>query len=359
MGMARRLGEYWKCCHNELVSDMTILVTGGAGYIGSHTVVELLQSGKDVAVIDNLSNSSDESLRRVEKITGRPVLFCEGDIRDRGFLDKTFANHRIDAVIHFAGLKSVSESLEKPLRYYDNNVNGTLVLCDAMKKAEVFKLVFSSSATVYGDPLELPISEDFPVGGTVNPYGTSKYMVERLLQDLCISDKRWCISLLRYFNPVGAHDSGLIGESPNAAPNNLMPYISQVAVGKRSQLNVFGNDYDTRDGTGVRDYVHVVDLAQGHIKALEKLHCSRGILTYNLGTGKGYSVLEVVRAFEKVSKKIVPYEISHRRSGDVAACYADVSQALEELDWRAERGLSEMVQDAWRWQSKNPNGYDA
>ncbi|MEI8705671.1 UDP-glucose 4-epimerase GalE [Pseudoalteromonas sp. B62] len=336
---------------------MTILVTGGAGYIGSHTVLELLQQGNDVVVIDNLSNSSQESLARVKKITGKDTTFYQGDILDKAFLDSVFAKHSIDSVIHFAGLKSVGESVAKPIEYYQNNVQGTLTLVDAMREAGVFKLVFSSSATVYGDPASLPIKEDFPVGGTTNPYGTSKLMVEMMLQDIAKSDERFAFAILRYFNPVGAHESGLIGEDPNGIPNNLLPFIAQVAVGKLKQLAVFGDDYDTVDGTGVRDYIHVVDLAIGHLKALDKIASSTGALVYNLGTGNGYSVLQMVNAFIKASDQAVPYQVSPRRSGDIAACYAAPEKALNELGWEAVRGIDEMMQDTWRWQSNNPNGY--
>lgn len=336
---------------------MAILVTGGAGYIGSHTVLELLQQGDKVVILDNLSNSSPESLNRVKQITNKDVSFYQGDILDRAILDKVFAEHNIDSVIHFAGLKAVGESVVKPIEYYQNNVQGTLTLVDAMRDAGVFKLVFSSSATVYGDPASLPIREDFPVGGTTNPYGTSKLMVEMMLQDIAKSDERFAFAILRYFNPVGAHESGLIGEDPNGIPNNLLPYISQVAVGKLKQLGVFGDDYDTVDGTGVRDYIHVVDLAVGHLKALNKINCDTGAHVYNLGTGNGYSVLQMVNAFEKASGQNVPYQISPRRPGDIAACYAAPEKAEQELGWQAERGIDEMMQDTWRWQSNNPNGY--
>ncbi|MGE6462809.1 UDP-glucose 4-epimerase GalE [Pseudoalteromonas tetraodonis] len=336
---------------------MAILVTGGAGYIGSHTVLELLQQGSDVIVIDNLSNSSEESLERVKKITGKAITFYQGDILDKSFLDSVFAKHTIESVIHFAGLKAVGESVVKPIEYYQNNVQGTLTLVDAMRDAGVFKLVFSSSATVYGDPASLPIREDFPVGGTTNPYGTSKLMVEMMLQDIAKSDERFAFAILRYFNPVGAHESGLIGEDPNGIPNNLLPFISQVAVGKLKQLSVFGDDYDTVDGTGVRDYIHVVDLALGHLKALDKIAAETGALVYNLGTGNGYSVLQMVNAFIKASDQAIPYEVSPRRPGDIAACYAAPEKALSELGWQAERGIDVMMQDTWRWQSNNPNGY--
>ncbi|MAD89784.1 MAG: UDP-glucose 4-epimerase GalE [Pseudoalteromonas sp.] len=336
---------------------MAILVTGGAGYIGSHTVLELLNQGDEVIVVDNLSNSSSESLKRVAEITGKEAAFYQGDILDKAFLDSVFAKHSIEQVIHFAGLKAVGESVQKPIEYYQNNVQGTLNLLDAMRDAGVFKLVFSSSATVYGDPASLPIREDFPVGGTTNPYGTSKLMVEMVLQDVAKSDSRWAFAILRYFNPVGAHKSGRIGEDPNGIPNNLLPYISQVAVGKLAQLGVFGDDYDTKDGTGVRDYIHVVDLAIGHLKALNKINIEAGAHIYNLGTGKGYSVFEMVTAFEKAANKPVPYEVKPRRPGDIAACYAAPEKALNELGWQAERGINEMMEDTWRWQSNNPNGY--
>jgi UDP-glucose 4-epimerase len=336
---------------------MTTLVTGGAGYIGSHTVLELLNQGDDVIVVDNLSNSSSESLKRVAEITGEQVTFYQGDILDKAFLDSVFTKHNIEQVIHFAGLKAVGESVQKPIEYYQNNVQGTLNLLDAMRDANVFKLVFSSSATVYGDPASLPIREDFPVGGTTNPYGTSKLMVEMVLQDVAKSDPRWAFAILRYFNPVGAHKSGRIGEDPNGIPNNLLPYISQVAVGKLAQLGVFGDDYDTKDGTGVRDYIHVVDLAIGHLKALNKINAEAGAHIYNLGTGNGYSVFEMVTAFEKAADKPVPYEVKPRRPGDIAACYAAPEKALNELGWQAERGIDEMMEDTWRWQSNNPNGY--
>lgn len=336
---------------------MTILVTGGAGYIGSHTLVELLNSGQQVLVLDNLSNASAASLARVAEITGKQPAFIEGDIRDAALLDTLFAEHKISSVVHFAGLKAVGESVAQPLRYYDNNVNGTLVLVNAMQKAGVFKLVFSSSATVYGEPQQMPITEQFAVGGTTNPYGTSKLMVEQILQDLAKSDDRWSIALLRYFNPVGAHSSGLIGEDPNGIPNNLLPYISQVAVGRLSALSVFGDDYPTPDGTGVRDYIHVVDLAVGHLKALARIAEHGGISIYNLGTGQGYSVLEMVKAFEQASGQSVPFNISPRRAGDIAECWADPAKALAELGWQAERGLEQMMIDAWRWQSQNPEGF--
>ncbi len=335
----------------------TILVTGGAGYIGSHTVLQLLDTNHQVIVLDNLCNASSESLTRVEQLTGKRTIFVEGDIRDRTILELLFSKHKIDAVIHFAGLKAVGESVEKPLKYYDNNVYGTLTLCEAMQAHGVKNLVFSSSATVYGDPVELPLREDMPTGQPTNPYGQSKLMVELVLRDLYKSDNSWNIALLRYFNPAGAHPSGRIGEDPNGIPNNLMPFITQVATGKREFLSVFGDDYDTPDGTGVRDYIHVEDLAAGHLKALEKLKQSVGLVTYNLGTGVGYSVLDMVKEFEKQSGKAVPYKIVPRREGDVAACYAEPNLAAAELNWKAEKGLAEMCRDSWKWQSTNPDGY--
>ena len=335
-----------------------ILVTGGAGYIGSHTCVELLEDSYDIVVLDNLSNSSEEALRRVREITGRELTFVKGDIRDRALLDKLFSKHDFEAVIHFAGLKAVGESCEIPLDYYDNNVFGTIVLCQAMKAANVKRIVFSSSATVYGDPASLPIMEDFPLSAT-NPYGRSKLMVEEVLGDLYESDNNWSIALLRYFNPVGAHPSGRIGEDPNDIPNNLMPYVSQVAIAKLEKLRVFGDDYPTHDGTGVRDYIHVVDLSIGHVRAIEKLRTTKGVHAWNLGVGKGYSVLEMVAAFEQASGKDIPYAITDRRPGDIAACYANPDKALNDLGWKAEKALNDMVSDAWRWQSRNPDGYSA
>jgi len=335
---------------------MKVLVTGGAGYIGSHTCVLLLEAGYDVVVFDNFSNASKESIARVEALTGKKIILVKGDIRDKAALESVFSNHTIDAVIHFAGLKAVGESVQKPLYYYENNVCGTVTLCEVMAAHGCKSIVFSSSATVYGDPHTTPIKEDFPLSAT-NPYGRSKLMIEEMLQDLYISDNEWKIVLLRYFNPVGAHESGEIGEDPNGIPNNLMPFIAQTAVGKREKLSVFGNDYDTHDGTGVRDYIHVVDLAEGHLKALEKIEGIDGVLAVNLGTGKGYSVLDMVKAFEEVSGVKVPYEITPRRSGDVAKCYADPSYAKEVLGWEAKRGIEEMCEDTWRWQSKNPDGY--
>ena len=335
---------------------MSVLVTGGAGYIGSHTVLELLEQEEDVIVIDNLSNSNKESLRRVKKITGADLIFYEEDLLNIEALRSIFDEHDIHSVIHFAGFKAVGESVEKPLAYYHNNITSTLNLCMVMREYSVKNLVFSSSATVYGDPHKVPITEDFPLSAT-NPYGRTKLFIEDILKDLFASDQSWNIALLRYFNPVGAHQSGLIGEDPNDIPNNLMPYISQVAVGKLEKLSVFGDDYPTHDGTGVRDYIHVVDLAKGHLKALEKLTSGPGLVVYNLGTGHGSSVLDMVKAFEKASGKSVPYEITDRRPGDIAACYADPSKAEQELGWKAERDIREMCEDTWRWQSKNPEGY--
>ena len=335
-----------------------VLVTGGAGYIGSHTCIALDAAGFEFVVFDNLCNSSKESLLRVEKIIGKKIEFVEGDIRSKEDLQKVFDNYKIDSVIHFAGLKAVGESVEKPLEYYDNNINGTLVLLEVMQKNECKKIVFSSSATVYGDPHTTPIKEDFPLSAT-NPYGRTKLFIEEILRDVFISDKAFKIVLLRYFNPVGAHKSGTIGEDPNGIPNNLMPFISQTAVGQREYLSVFGDDYDTPDGTGVRDYIHVVDLAQGHVNALEKIDSLDAVLTVNLGTGNGYSVLDMVKAFEKASEKKVSYKIAPRRAGDIAECYADPTYAKEVLGWEAKRGIEEMCEDSWRWQSNNPNGYSA
>jgi UDP-glucose 4-epimerase len=335
---------------------MRILVTGGVGYIGSHTCVELLAGGHDVLVVDNLCNSKEESLRRVAEIAGREPGFVRADLRDRAVLRALFLRRSFDAVIHFAGLKAVGESTEIPLEYYENNIGGTLALCEVMLEAGVKKIVFSSSATVYGDPASVPIREDFPTSAT-NPYGRSKLFIEEILNDLYVSDKSWNIALLRYFNPVGAHPSGRIGEDPNGIPNNLMPFVAQVASGKLPRLRVFGDDYETPDGTGVRDYIHVTDLAKGHLKALERLAVSPGLVTYNLGTGRGYSVLEMVRAFEGVSGRSVPYDIVGRRPGDIASCYADPALANKELGWTAGLGVEEMVRDAWRWQSQNPSGY--
>ena len=334
-----------------------VLVTGGAGYIGSHTCIELMAAGHQVVVVDNLCNSKRESLTRVERIAGQALqAFVQADVRDRAAMRAVFAAHDIDAVIHFAGLKAVGESVAKPLEYYDNNVSGTVALCEVMAEAGVKALAFSSSATVYGDPASVPIREDFPTGPT-NPYGRSKWMVEYLLQDLVVADPSWRIALLRYFNPVGAHESGLIGEDPNGLPNNLMPFVSQVAVGKLAELRVFGGDWPTPDGTGVRDYIHVLDLAQGHVRAIDYLAEHAGLLTVNLGTGRGYSVLEVVRAFEQASGRAVPYRIVDRRPGDIAQCYADPAHANRLLGWVARRDLAQMCADAWNWQRSNPQGY--
>ncbi len=333
-----------------------VLVTGGAGYIGSHTCIALHEAGFEFVVFDNLCNSSAESLKRVEKIINKKIAFVEGDIRDADALQYVFDNYKIDSVIHFAGLKAVGESVEKPLEYYDNNINGTIVLCEVMRKNSCKKIVFSSSATVYGDPHTTPIKEDFPLS-TTNPYGRTKLFNEEILRDLYTSDNAWQVVLLRYFNPVGAHKSGTIGEDPNGIPNNLMPFIAQTAVGKRDYLSVFGGDYNTHDGTGVRDYIHVVDLADGHVKALQKINTLTEVLTVNLGTGNGYSVLDMVKAFEKASNKKVAYKIVDRRAGDIAKCFADPSYALEQLGWRATKGVEEMCEDSWRWQSQNPNGY--
>ncbi|HFS82441.1 MAG TPA: UDP-glucose 4-epimerase GalE [Epsilonproteobacteria bacterium] len=335
---------------------MHVLVTGGAGYIGSHTLLLLIEAGHEPIVFDNFCNASHESIRRVEKITGKEIAVVEGDVRNREDLTKLFERYPIDAVIHFAGLKAVGESVQKPLKYYDYNVHGTTVLCDVMQRYGCKSIVFSSSATVYGDPHTTPIREDFPLSAT-NPYGRSKLFIEEILRDLYVSDNEWKVVLLRYFNPVGAHSSGMIGEDPNGIPNNLMPFIAQTAVGKRDHLNVFGDDYDTVDGTGVRDYIHVVDLARGHIDALEKIKSFDGVMTVNLGTGNGYSVLEVVRAFEKASGKKVPYVIAPRRNGDIATCFADPSYAKAVLGWEATKDINAMCEDHWRWQSKNPNGY--
>ena len=335
---------------------MKILVTGGAGYIGSHTCLELLQAGHDVVVVDNLSNSKLESLERVQRMTGRPLSFYQVDLLDWAALSSVFRLHRIEAVIHFAGLKAVGESIQIPLRYYHNNITGTLMLCEVMKEFEVQRIVFSSSATVYGNPEKVPITEDIPPSPT-NPYGRTKLVIEEILRDLHAAFSNWQVAILRYFNPVGAHESGQIGEDPNGIPNNLFPYISQVAVGKLKELPVFGNDYPTPDGTGVRDYIHVVDLSRAHLVALEKLRSRPGLVTYNLGTGRGHSVLEVIAAFSRACKRGISYKIVGRRPGDVATCYADPSLAHRELGWRAAKGLAEMCSDAWRWQSNNPCGY--
>ena len=337
---------------------MRILVTGGAGYIGSHTCIELLEQGHEVVVVDNLCNSSKVSLERVEAITGKTVVFYEADLLDRAALEKIFDNEAIDAVIHFAGLKAVGESVAKPLEYYHNNITGTLILCDVMRGHNVKNIIFSSSATVYGDPAFVPITEDCPKGEITNPYGQTKSMLEQILTDLHTADPEWSVILLRYFNPVGAHKSGLIGEDPAGIPNNLTPYITQVAVGKLKEVGVFGDDYDTPDGTGVRDYIHVVDLAVGHVKALEKIASSEPeVRIYNLGTGQGFSVLQMIEAFSKACGKPIPYSIKPRRLGDIAECYAEAALAKKELGWEATRGIDEMCEDSWRWQSGNPNGY--
>lgn len=335
-----------------------ILVTGGAGYIGSHTCVELLNANYEVIVVDNFSNSKPEVLKRIKEITGKDFKFYQVDLLDKDSLEQVFAENKIDAVVHFAGLKAVGESVQVPLRYYQNNITGTLVLCEVMQRHNVKRLVFSSSATVYGTPERVPIAEDFPLQAT-NPYGRTKLMIEEILRDISVADSSWSIALLRYFNPIGAHATGRIGEDPNGIPNNLMPYITQVAVGKLNKLGVFGNDYPTPDGSGVRDYIHVVDLACGHLKALEKINETAGIDAFNLGTGRGYSVLELVAAFEKAASKKIPYTILERRPGDVAVCYADPTKAKSQLGWEAKLGIEEMCTDAWRWQSKNPNGYDS
>ncbi|MGL6201961.1 MAG: UDP-glucose 4-epimerase GalE [Lachnospiraceae bacterium] len=334
-----------------------ILITGGAGYIGSHTALELLNEGYDVVIYDNLCNSSKESIKRVEELTGKSIIFIQGDVMDEIALANVFKDHRIGAVIHCAALKAVGESVEKPLLYYHNNITGTLTLMKCMDEAGVKNIVFSSSATVYGTPEVIPITEECPKGQCTNPYGWTKSMMEQIMTDVQAAKPEWNVVLLRYFNPVGAHKSGRIGEDPQGIPNNLMPYISQVAVGKLEQLGVFGDDYDTPDGTGVRDYIHVVDLAIGHVKAINKLFKNPGLAIYNLGTGIGYSVLDMIHAFEKACNKKIPYQIKPRRAGDIAMCYADPKKAREELGWEAQRGLDEMCQDTWRWQSNNPNGY--
>ena len=336
---------------------MAILVTGGAGYIGSHTVVELQNAGYDVVVLDNLSNSSEKSLERVEKLTGKPVKFYKADILDREALTDILDKEDIDSCIHFAGLKAVGESVAKPWEYYENNIAGTLTLVDVMRQHGVKNIIFSSSATVYGDPAVIPITEECPKGQCTNPYGWTKSMLEQILMDIQKADPEWNVVILRYFNPIGAHKSGTIGENPNGIPNNLMPYVTQVAVGKLKELGVFGNDYDTHDGTGVRDYIHVVDLAKGHVKALKKLEDNYGLSIYNLGTGKGYSVLDIVKNFEEATGVKIPYAIKPRRPGDIATCYSDAAKAKRELGWEAENGIREMCEDAWRWQSNNPNGY--
>ena len=337
---------------------MKILVTGGAGYIGSHTCVELLEAGYDVVVLDNLYNASKKALDRVETITGKKVTFYEADIRSREALEQIFEREGIDAVIHFAGLKAVGESVAKPIEYYSNNIAGTLTLCDVMKNHGVKNIIFSSSATVYGDPAFVPITEECPKGICTNPYGWTKWMLEQVLMDIQKSDPEWNVILLRYFNPIGAHKSGMIGEDPKGIPNNLLPYVAQVAIGKLECLGVFGNDYDTPDGTGVRDYIHVVDLAKGHVKAIGKLAEKEGVSIYNLGTGNGYSVLQVVAAFEKACGHAVKYQIKPRRAGDIAACYCDQKKKKKELGWEAEYGIDEMCADSWNWQKQNPNGYE-
>ena len=336
---------------------MRILVTGGAGYIGSHTCVELLNAGYDVVVVDNLYNASEKALERVEEITGKKVVFYNADIRDKEAMNDIFDKEKVDAVIHFAGLKAVGESVVKPIEYYENNIAGTLNLCDAMRNHGVKNIIFSSSATVYGNPETMPITEDCPKGQCTNPYGWTKSMMEQIMTDVQAADPEWNVVLLRYFNPVGAHESGRIGEDPKGIPNNLMPYISQVAVGKLEKLGVFGDDYDTPDGTGVRDYIHVVDLAVGHVKAIKYIFSNPGLDIINLGTGVGYSVLDMVKAFSKACGKEIPYEIKPRREGDIAMCYANPSKAAKVLGWKAERGLEQMCEDAWRWQSQNPEGY--
>ncbi|CAI1954280.1 UDP-glucose 4-epimerase GalE [Serratia fonticola] len=336
---------------------MAILVTGGAGYIGSHTVLALLERGEDVVVLDNLSNSSEESLHRVEQLAGKAAVFYQGDIQDAECLNRIFDGHRISSVIHFAGLKAVGESTRKPLEYYQNNVSGTLVLLDEMRRAGVHQFIFSSSATVYGTPEQVPLVETSRVGGTTNPYGTSKLMVEQILQDFAKAEPEFSITALRYFNPVGAHESGRIGEDPNGIPNNLLPYVSQVAIGKLEKLSIFGDDYPTPDGTGVRDYIHVMDLAEGHLKAIDHIDDQKGFTVYNLGTGKGYSVFDMLRAFEKASGRKVAYQIVPRRDGDIAECWSNPGLAAEKLGWHAERDLETMMRDAWNWQDNNPQGY--
>ncbi len=336
---------------------MRILVTGGAGFIGSHTCVELLNAGYEVTVIDNLYNSSEKAIDRVKEITGKELDFVEGDILDKDCLDRIFTEQKIDAVIHFAGLKAVGESVRKPVEYYSNNITGTLTLVSSMREHGCKNIIFSSSATVYGDPAFVPITEECPKGTCTNPYGWTKWMLEQILTDVHTADPEWNVILLRYFNPIGAHPSGMIGEDPKGIPNNLVPYIAQVAIGKLEKLNVFGNDYDTPDGTGVRDYIHVVDLARGHVNAIAKLADKEGVSVFNLGTGHGYSVLQVVEAFGKACGHPVPYQIQPRREGDIATCYCDPGKAAKELNWSAEFGIEEMCRDSWNWQSKNPNGY--
>ncbi|MGN0384343.1 MAG: UDP-glucose 4-epimerase GalE [Lachnospiraceae bacterium] len=337
---------------------MAILVTGGAGYIGSHTVVELINAGYEVVVVDNLSNSSEKSLERVKEITGKEITFYKADILDRDALEEIFTKEKIDSVIHFAGLKAVGESVKKPWEYYNNNITGTLVLVDVMRKHNVKNIIFSSSATVYGTPKEVPVTEETPKGECTNPYGWTKSMLEQVLTDIQFADPSWNVILLRYFNPIGAHKSGKIGENPNGIPNNLMPYITQVAVGKLERLGVFGNDYPTKDGTCIRDYIHVLDLADGHVKAVKKLEENAGLCIYNLGTGNGYSVLDVIENFEAATGKKVPYDFKPRREGDIAVNYANAEKAYKELGWKARYGIREMCEDSWRWQSNNPNGYE-
>ena len=337
---------------------MAILITGGCGYIGSHTVIEMVKAGYDVVVLDNVYNSKPEALRRTRELAGRDFPFYECDIRDADGLRRIFNEQKIDAVIHFAGLKAVGESVQKPLEYYDNNVGGTVTLCQVMAQAGCKRMVFSSSATVYGMNNPSPLREDMPTGAVTNPYGRTKYVIEEILKDVCVSDKDWSVVLLRYFNPIGAHESGRIGEDPNGIPNNLMPYITQVAIGKLSKLSVFGDDYDTHDGTGVRDYIHVVDLAAGHVKAVDYALGHTGAEVFNLGTGNGYSVLDLVHAFEKASGVTIPYVIAPRRAGDIATCYSDPSKAERMLGWKAVHGIDDMCRDSWRWQSNNPRGFE-
>lgn len=337
---------------------MTILVTGGAGYIGSHTVVELQNAGYDVVVLDNLSNSSEASLQRVEQITGKPVTFYKADMLNRAALEEIFEKEKIEAVIHFAGLKAVAESVKKPWEYYNNNINGTLILLDVMRKHNVKNIIFSSSSTVYGMPKEVPVTEETPKGECTNPYGWTKSMLEQILMDIQKADPEWNVILLRYFNPIGAHKSGMIGENPNGIPNNLMPYITQVAVGKLNELGVFGDDYPTPDGTCIRDYIHVLDLVDGHVKALKKIKEKAGLCIYNLGTGNGYSVLDVIKNFEEATGVKIPYSIKPRRAGDIPENFANANKAYEEIGWKAQYGIMEMCEDSWRWQSKNPNGYE-
>lgn len=336
---------------------MAILVTGGAGFIGSHTCVQLLNAGYEVVVLDNLYNASEKSLERVRELTGKDLKFYKGDILDRDFLNKVFNEENIDSVIHFAGLKSVGESVKKPWEYYENNITGTLTLVDVMRQHNVKNIIFSSSATVYGDPAEIPITENCPKGQCTNPYGWTKSMLEQVLTDIQHADNEWNVVLLRYFNPIGAHPSGRMGENPNGIPNNLMPYITQVAVGKLKKLSIYGDDYDTTDGTGVRDYIHVMDLADGHVKALKKLEKGSGLSIYNLGTGTGYSVLDIVHNFERATGIKIPYEITPRRAGDIAVCYSNAEKAKKELGWEAKYGILEMCRDSWNWQKSNPEGY--